>query len=112
MSDVIDAALDKHFGPLQLQPHQSFETPTSPQLAQQQEEEPLQQLISEKKEENTLESKQGIVSSAIKGLHSTIPGQTTIQIYGVITASNSLRTVSLSLAYTRFRKDLEATGQG
>jgi translation elongation factor EF-G len=113
IEQVLDAALDKRFSPLQSQPQQSI---TTHKLAKQEKEEPLLQAVSK----STTESKRSKQStgnsnpSKSGGILSTLPNQVTKQLFGDLTCFTRRYNVaaSASFAYTRFGKDLEATGQG
>jgi uncharacterized membrane protein (UPF0182 family) len=110
MSDTIDAALDKYFGPQHPQQQPITVPKPSQRAVKNEEEESLQQAVSESKR-----SKQstGSSSTSKKGTFSTLPHQATKQLCGDVPAHEvSSSNALLSLAYTRFGKELEATGQG
>ncbi|KAF6235741.1 hypothetical protein HO173_005936 [Letharia columbiana] len=134
IEDVLDKALDKHFGPLPPQQKQSVIAPKPAQPPkQEQEHRPLQQAYMEKIAEKSMEKNKSIdSSSAIQtGALSIIPHQATMHNCGEpsprlsstplstsllasLLASQlaSLLTFASPLGYIRFAKDMEAIGQG
>ncbi|KAF6232946.1 hypothetical protein HO173_008909 [Letharia columbiana] len=128
IEDVLDKALDKHFGPLPPQQKQSM-MPKPAQQEQERKHRPLQQPNLEKSTEKTMEKNKstGTSSPIQAGTLSTIPHQATMQNCGDPSPRLSSTPLSTSLlasllasqlaplsplrSLIRFAKDMEAIGK-